>query len=117
MAGKKDRVVLEQLSGVVPYKWTAEYTLQRLGNCRYDWTYLVGSDKYRCEAAFSAKRQDTATAAAMEQLDRVAATVEKNPKLRRADLARKIGLNCRRPGYLRTDIQPNTIVWAAVLTS
>lgn len=97
MAGKKDRVVLEQLSGVVPYKWTAEYTLQRLGNCRYDWTYLVGSDKYRCEAAFSAKRQDTATAAAMEQLDRVAATVEKNPKLRRADLARKIGAKLQAP--------------------
>lgn len=97
MAGKKDRVVLEQLSGVVPYKWTAEYTLQRLGNCRYDWTYLVGSDKYRCEAAFSAKRQDSATAAAMEQLDRVAATVEKNPKLRRADLARKIGAKLQAP--------------------
>lgn len=97
MAGEKDRVVLEQLSGVVPYKWTVEYTLQRLGNCRYDWTYLVGSDKYRCEAAFSAKRQDTATAAAMEQLDRVAATVEKNPKLRRADLARKIGAKLQAP--------------------
>ena len=97
MAGKKDRVVLEQLSGVVPYKWKVEYTLQRLGNCRYDWTYLVGSDKYRCEAAFSAKRQDTATAAAMEQLDRVAATVEKNPKLRRADLARKIGAKLQAP--------------------
>lgn len=97
MAGKKDRVVLEHLSGVVPYKWKVEYTLQRLGNCRYDWTYLVGSDKYRCEAAFSAKRQDTATAAAMEQLDRVAATVEKNPKLRRADLARKIGAKLQAP--------------------
>lgn len=97
MAGKKDRVVLEQLSGVIPYKWKVEYTLQRLGNCRYDWTYLVGSDKYRCEAAFSAKRQDTATAAAMEQLDRVAATVEKNPKLRRADLARKIGAKLQAP--------------------
>ena len=97
MAGEKDRVVLEQLSGVVPYKWKVEYTLQRLGNCRYDWTYLVGSDKYRCEAAFSAKRQDTATAAAMEQLDRVAATVEKNPKLRRADLARKIGAKLQAP--------------------
>ena len=97
MAGKKDRVVLEQLSGVVPYKWKVEYTLQRLGNCCYDWTYLVGSDKYRCEAAFSAKRQDTATAAAMEQLDRVAATVEKNPKLRRADLARKIGAKLQAP--------------------
>ena len=97
MAGEKDRVVLERLSGVVPYKWKVEYTLQRLGNCRYDWTYLVGSDKYRCEAAFSAKRQDTATAAAMEQLDRVAATVEKNPKLRRADLARKIGAKLQAP--------------------
>lgn len=97
MAGEKDRVVLEQLSGVVPYKLKIEYTLQRLGNCRYDWTYLVGSDKYRCEAAFSAKRQDTATAAAMDRLDRVAEIVAQNPKLRRGDLARKIGAKMQAP--------------------